>query len=112
MKLATRLRPKRWGRFVAPVVVFTALAAVSLQYPELLGNGKGVVQAEALGGYSFGLLVVLLALKPLATDGLSGRRLTRRTVHAVADDRGAAGRGARNDLESHLARRPGWQPTR
>ena len=54
------------------VVVFTALAAVSLRYPELLGNGKGVVQAEALGGYSLGLLVVLLVLKPLATAACLG----------------------------------------
>src|SRR3984885_13975556 len=72
VKLATRLRPKRWGRFAAPVIVFAALAAVSLQYPELLGNGKGVVQVEALGGYSFGLLVVLLALKPPATTACLG----------------------------------------
>src|SRR3984957_19290271 len=72
VKLATRLRPKRWGRFVAPVVVFAGLAAVSLRYPELLGNGKGVVQAEALGGYSFGLLVVLLAPKPIATTACLG----------------------------------------
>jgi len=72
VKLATRLRPKRWGRFAAPVIVFAALAAVSLQYPQLLGNGKGVVQAEALGSYSFGLLVVLLALKPLATTACLG----------------------------------------
>jgi chloride channel protein, CIC family len=72
VKFATRVRPKRWGRFVAPVVVFGALAAASLRYPELLGNGKGVVQAEALGGYSFGLLVALLALKPLATAACLG----------------------------------------
>jgi H+/Cl- antiporter ClcA len=72
VKLSVRLRPRRWGRFVAPVIVFAALAAVSLQYPQLLGNGKGVVQVEALGGYSFGLLVVLLALKPLATTACLG----------------------------------------
>jgi H+/Cl- antiporter ClcA len=72
VKLAMRLRPKRWGRFVAPVVVFAALAAVSLKYPELLGNGKGVVQVEALGKYSLGLLVVLLVLKPLATGACLG----------------------------------------
>ena len=54
------------------LVVFAALAAVSLQYPELLGNGKGVVHVEALGGYTFGLLIVLLALKPLATTSCLG----------------------------------------
>ena len=47
--LAESLRPRRWGRFVAPVVVFVALGLVSIKYPELLGNGKGVVQLEALG---------------------------------------------------------------
>jgi chloride channel protein, CIC family len=72
VKLSVRLRPEGRGRFIAPVVVFAALAAVSLQYPELLGNGKGVVQVEALGGYTFGLLVVLLALKPLATTACLG----------------------------------------
>ena len=53
-------------------MVFGALAVVSLQYPQLLGNGKGVVQLEALGSYSFGLLVVLLVLKPLATAACLG----------------------------------------
>jgi chloride channel protein, CIC family len=72
VKLAVRLRPTGRGRFIAPVVVFAALAAVSLRYPELLGNGKGVVQVEALGGYTFGLIVVLLALKPLATTACLG----------------------------------------
>ncbi len=84
-------------------------AAVSLRYPELLGNGKGVVQAEALGGYSFGLLVRAAGAQAAGDDGLSGRRLAGRHVHADADDRGAAGRGARDDLESHLAGRPGRQ---
>ncbi len=69
LKLVSALRPRRWGRFVAPPLVFGVLAVVSLKYPELLGNGKGVVQAEALGGYSFALLVALLVLKPLATTG-------------------------------------------
>jgi chloride channel protein, CIC family len=73
VKLASRVRPKTTrARIIAPIVVFAALAAVSLKYPELLGNGKGVVQQEALGGYTLGLLVVLLALKPLATAGCLG----------------------------------------
>jgi CIC family chloride channel protein len=64
---AAALRPARWGRFVAPLIVFTILGVVSLQYPQLLGNGKGVVQLAAVGGLSLGLLCVLLVLKPLAT---------------------------------------------
>jgi CIC family chloride channel protein len=60
-------RPRGRWRYFAPLVVFLILGLVSLQYPQLLGNGKGVVQLAAVGGVSLGLLWVLLALKPLAT---------------------------------------------
>ena len=69
---AGALRPTGRGRFVAPWVVFMVLALVSLQYPQLLGNGKGVVQLGALGELSLGLMVVLLVLKPLATAACLG----------------------------------------
>ena len=69
---AGTLRPTGWGRFVAPWVVLIALALVSLQYPQLLGNGKGVVQLGALGKISLGLMVVLFVLKPLATAACLG----------------------------------------
>jgi CIC family chloride channel protein len=69
---ASLLRPKGWGRFAAPAVVFGVLGVVSIQYPQLLGNGKGVVQLAALGSLSFGLLCVLLVLKPLATAACLG----------------------------------------
>ena len=55
------------GRYVAPFVVFPLLGIVSIQYAQLLGNGKGVVQLAALGSVSLGLLLVLFVLKPLAT---------------------------------------------
>jgi H+/Cl- antiporter ClcA len=55
------------GRYLAPLPVFLILGLVSIQYPELLGNGKGVVQLAAVGSISFGLLWVLVLLKPLAT---------------------------------------------
>jgi chloride channel protein, CIC family len=64
---ANALRPKAWGRYAAPVVVFGLLGLVSLRYPQLLGNGKGTVQLAVLGRISLGLLAVLLVLKPLAT---------------------------------------------
>ena len=60
-------RPQGRGRYLAPLMVFVILGLVSIQYPELLGNGKGVVQLAAVGSVSFGLLWVLFALKPLAT---------------------------------------------
>ncbi|MGI8713066.1 MAG: chloride channel protein [Solirubrobacteraceae bacterium] len=69
---AGALRPRGRGRLVAPLVVFVVLGVVSIQYPQLLGNGKGVVQLETLGSLSFGLLCVLLVLKPLATAACLG----------------------------------------
>lgn len=54
-------------RYIAPFGVFAILGVVAIQYPQLLGNGKGIVQLAAVGSVSFGLLWVLFALKPLAT---------------------------------------------
>ncbi len=64
---AGRMRPKRWGRYVSPLVVFTGLALLSIPYPELLGNGKDIVQLAIDGGLSIGLLAALFVLKPLVT---------------------------------------------
>jgi CIC family chloride channel protein len=69
---ANALRPRRWGRFVAPLAVFLALGALSIPYPQLLGNGQDVVQLASVGGVSLGLLAVLVALKPLATAACLG----------------------------------------
>ncbi|MHB8532050.1 MAG: chloride channel protein, partial [Solirubrobacteraceae bacterium] len=48
IKLVARvhgLRPRgRAARLLAPVVVFAALGALAISYPQLLGNGKPVVQ--------------------------------------------------------------------
>jgi H+/Cl- antiporter ClcA len=66
---AADMRPRRWGRFVAPFGVFLGLGLLAIPYPQLLGNGKGIVQLDAVGDLSLGLACVLLALKPLATAG-------------------------------------------
>ncbi|HWE14026.1 MAG TPA: chloride channel protein [Solirubrobacteraceae bacterium] len=66
---AAAMRPRRWGRFAAPFGVFLALGLVSIRYPQLLGNGKGVVQIDAVGALTLGLSCMLLVLKPLATAG-------------------------------------------
>ncbi len=50
-----------------PVLAFGALGLLSLQYPQLLGNGRGIVQLGITGNIGLGLLVVLLLLKPLVT---------------------------------------------
>jgi CIC family chloride channel protein len=69
---ANALRPRHAGRFVAPLVVFCALGAVAIPYPQLLGNGLDIVQLASVGGISLGLLAILLALKPLATAACLG----------------------------------------
>ncbi|HZE03665.1 MAG TPA: chloride channel protein [Solirubrobacteraceae bacterium] len=65
-------RPERWGRYVAPFAVFLALGLLSIPYPQLLGNGKGIVQLDALGSLTLGLACVLVVLKPLATAACLG----------------------------------------
>jgi CIC family chloride channel protein len=69
---AHALRPARWLRLMAPIVVFTALGAVAIAYPQLLGNGKNVVQLALVGHLGVVLLAVLLVLKPLATAACLG----------------------------------------
>jgi CIC family chloride channel protein len=64
---ANHLRPAGAGRFVAPFAVFIALGLLALQYPQLLGNGRGIVQLAFDAKLSLGLLAVLFILKPLVT---------------------------------------------
>jgi chloride channel protein, CIC family len=69
---ANRIRPQRIGRWFAPVLAFGALGLLSLQYPQLLGNGRGIVQLGITGNIGLGLLVMLLLLKPLVTAACVG----------------------------------------
>ena len=60
-------KPKAYMVVLAPILVFLALGIVSVRFPEVLGNGKNVVQ-EAFGSQlGSGLLCWLLVLRPLAT---------------------------------------------
>jgi CIC family chloride channel protein len=70
--LAHSLRPSGWQKLAAPIVVFTALGALAIAYPQLLGNGKPVVQLALVAKLSVALLAVLLVLKPLATAACLG----------------------------------------
>jgi chloride channel protein, CIC family len=73
VRRASALRPKsQRGHFLAPLIVFGLLGLVSIQYPQLLGNGKGEVQLAIVSGISLGLSFVLLLLKPLATAACLG----------------------------------------
>ena len=66
------LKPRRWGRALAPIVIFTVLGVVSIAYPQLLGNGKDTVAQALTNQLAVGLLAVLLVLKPLATAACLG----------------------------------------
>jgi len=66
--LANRARPRRRAaRLAAPIVIFAALGALAIRYPQLLGNGVDLSQLAFAGSLSLGLFAVLLALKPLVT---------------------------------------------
>ncbi len=70
---AHRMRPTaRAARLIAPIVVFFALGLLSIAYPQLLGNGKNVVQLTLVAQLGAGLMAVLLVLKPIATAGCLG----------------------------------------
>jgi chloride channel protein, CIC family len=69
---AHAVRPSGRGRLIAPIFVFAALGALAIPYPELLGNGRNLVQVTLLGGVGASLLAVLLVLRPLATAGCLG----------------------------------------
>lgn len=64
---ATQVRPKGSGRLYVPFLAFGAVGLLSLHYPQLLGNGRAIVQLAILGNISLGLMVMLLILKPLVT---------------------------------------------
>ncbi len=52
--------------------MFAALGVLSIAYPQLLGNGKNVVQLALVAQLAAGLTAVLLVLKPLSTAGCLG----------------------------------------
>jgi H+/Cl- antiporter ClcA len=64
--------PRRWGRALAPIVIFTALGALSIAYPQLLGNGKDVVQRAFSNHLDVAVIAAILVLKPLATAACLG----------------------------------------
>lgn len=60
-------RPEGWKRFVLPVLSLAALGLLAVRVPELLGNGKDVVQLTFLNASTTLLLIVLLVVRPVAT---------------------------------------------
>ena len=60
-------KPKGRALWILPAVVFTALGFASIRFPQLLGNGKDIVQLAFDDQMGISLLAALLVLKPLAT---------------------------------------------
>jgi H+/Cl- antiporter ClcA len=70
---AHALRPRSTAlRVAAPVAVFAALGLLAIAYPQLLGNGKNVVQLSFLAQLSVGLAAILWVLKPIVTAACLG----------------------------------------
>ena len=66
------LRLRGWARLVGPVLAFGGVGLLAGPYPELLGNGQGIVQLAVVGGLSLGLACALLVLKPIVTAACLG----------------------------------------
>jgi len=69
---ADRNKPKGWERLAAPVFVMAALGALSIPFPQLLGNGKDISQMAFTGQVAPVLLLILLVLKPASTAACVG----------------------------------------
>jgi H+/Cl- antiporter ClcA len=64
---ADRNKSQGWQRFAAPVLGLGLLGALSIPFPQLLGNGKDISQLAFTGLAVPALLPILLVLKPAAT---------------------------------------------
>jgi H+/Cl- antiporter ClcA len=60
-------KPSGRGVVIWPILAFLALGLAAIQLPQLLGNGKNVVQLAFDAHVTGGLLFVLLLLRPIAT---------------------------------------------
>ena len=69
---ADTLKPKGWRAFAAPLAVFAGLGGAAILLPQLLGNGKDVVQLAFSGALPLGLVALLAVLRPVATAACLG----------------------------------------
>lgn len=64
---ADRNRPKGWKRLFAPTLALGTIGAVSIHFPQILGNGKDIAQLAFTGDVAPMLLVALVFVRPAAT---------------------------------------------
>ena len=60
-------KPVGWWRIALPILALGLVGALSIEFPQLLGNGKDIAQRAFSGEVPAWLLVGLLVLRPLAT---------------------------------------------
>jgi CIC family chloride channel protein len=70
--MADGFKPKKGIAMTAPIIVFTALAVLSIRFPQLLGNGKDPAQLGFVGSIGLPMLIALTFLKPVATAACMG----------------------------------------
>jgi CIC family chloride channel protein len=87
-------KPKGWRRLLAPVVALAIVGAVSIPFPQILGNGRDVAELAFTGQLSPALLLVLTLLRPGRDRDVPGQRSARRSVHPVPGVRGTVRRRA------------------
>jgi H+/Cl- antiporter ClcA len=64
---ADRRKPTGWYRLVVPVFALAIVGGLSIEFPQVLGNGKDLAQLAFLGDVLPWLLIVLAFLRPFAT---------------------------------------------
>ena len=87
---AERNKPEGWRRFTEPMIVMTALGALSIWYPQLLGNGKrrlGTCFYRQPGNLADSGAAVFEAC---GHHNVHAERSARRSLHSVADLRSDA----------------------
>jgi CIC family chloride channel protein len=60
-------KPRGWRRFLQPIIALLLLGALSIAFPQLLGNGKEISQLAFTDQVAPLLMVALLVLRPLVT---------------------------------------------
>ena len=87
---ADRNKPTGTARLLAPLGALGAIGALSIPFPQLLGNGKEIAELAFTGQVASALLLALFVLQPLATVLCLGSGVPGGLIHALARDRSAA----------------------
>jgi chloride channel protein, CIC family len=66
---AQRHRAQRDFLLIVPVIAFTIVGLIAIPYPQVLGNGKDVVQLAFTGSIVGSTLLALVLLRPLCAAG-------------------------------------------